>query len=160
MWGLIPWKKERSGERGLTTLPPFEREFSRFRDEFDSLVGRMFSRFPSLIDEAWDGRWGLDLDVQESEDQYLVRMPAPGFEVEDFDVHVSAGQLVVKAEHKEGQKGNNGSSIRYGRLHRIFPLTESVDADQVQCRYHSGVLELKIPKGKESQRKKIAVQAV
>ena len=160
MWGLIPWKKEHSGKPSLSTLPPLEGEFSRFRDEFDSLLGRMFSRFPSLTEDVWDGLWGLDLDVEEAEDHYLVRIPAPGFEVEDFDVHISGSQLVIKAERQQEQKRTNGSSVRYGRLHRTLPLMESVDADQVQCRYHSGVLELKIPKGKETQRKKIAVQTM
>jgi HSP20 family protein len=159
MWDLIPWRKERSSGGTLSTFQPLEREFSRIRDEFDSLLGRMWSRFPAFGADPFDTPWGWKLDVEEADEHYLARLPAPGFEVEDFDVYVSGNQLVVRAERKEEEQGKNGHSYRYGRFHRTIPLMEAVEADQIECRYHSGVLELKIPKGKLSQTKNIAVKA-
>jgi HSP20 family protein len=86
-------------------------------------------------------------------------MDAPGFEVEDFDVSVAGTHALVKAERKESHNGKNGSSSRYGRLERTFALPEGVEADQVEARYHSGVLELKFPKGKHAANaKRIAVK--
>jgi HSP20 family protein len=161
MWSLIPWKKETGGGGALSTVQPLEREFSRIRDEFDSLFRRLWNQFPAFAaDDVFDSRWGWDIDVVEADDHYLARIPAPGFEVEDFDVHVSGNHLVVKAEHKDEQKGKNGSSYRYGRVQRMIPLPEGVETDQIECRYHNGMLELKFPKGKEAQTKKITVKAV
>lgn len=69
-------------------------------------------------------------------------------------------QLVVKAERKETQNGKNGSSYRYGKFQRTIPLADGAELDQIDARYHSGVLELHIPKGKEAQNtKRIAVKA-
>ena len=50
MWNLIPWKKN-GGDGGALAAEPFEREFSRIRNDFDSLMQRMWSGFPGFGDE-------------------------------------------------------------------------------------------------------------
>jgi HSP20 family protein len=160
MWSLIPWKKT-SGNRGsLSTLEPIERDFQRLRSEFDSLLARMWGGFPAFGDDFFTSRFGWDIDLDETNSHYVVRIPAPGFEVEDFDVQVSGNQLVVKAERKESHEdGNGGSGYRFGRLQRMITLPDGVEADKIEANYHSGVLEVKVAKGKESQVKRIEVKA-
>lgn len=158
MWSLIPWKKSEGG--GTMTAEPFEREFNRLRGDFDLLFNRMFRGLPALTDDFFDSRLGWGLDVDENETHYVARVPAPGFEVEDFDVHVAGNHLVVKAEHKETQEGKNGGSgYRYGRVQRMIPLPDGAETDKIDANYHSGILELRIPKGKQSQAKRIAVKS-
>ena len=157
MWSLIPWKKQGNG--GTLTAEPFEREFNRIRDEFDTLMSRMWRGFPASED-LFSNRYGWGLDVDETDTHYVARVPAPGFEVDDFDVHIAGHQLVVKAERKESQEGKNGgSSYRYGRVQQMIPLPEGAETDKIDASYHSGVLELKIPKGKESTARRITVKA-
>src|SRR3982750_3914206 len=74
MWNLIPWKKN-GGEGGALAAEPFEREFSRIRNEFDSLMQRMGSGFPGFNDEFFESRWGLD--VEETDTHYVASMSAP-----------------------------------------------------------------------------------
>lgn len=157
MWNLIPWKKNQPSNMGGTlTAEPFEREFARIRDDFDHLLQRMWSGWG--IDDRWLNRFGMD--VEETDTHYVAHMDAPGFEVDDFDVSVTGTHVLVKAERKESHKGKNGSSTRYGRFERTFALPEGVDADQIEAHYHSGVLELKFPKGKHAENaKRITVKA-
>jgi HSP20 family protein len=156
MWNMIPSKKD-SGERSLTA-DPIEREFARLRSDFDSLVSRMWNDFPGFGKEAFAGnRWGMD--VEETDSHYIAHVAAPGFDVNDFDVNVSGDQLVVKAEHKETNGGNGGSSFRYGKVQHMLPLPKGVAAEQVEASYHNGILDLKIPKGEQSQAKRIEVKA-
>jgi len=159
MWNLIPWKKEGNRNGGGTlTAEPFEREFSRIREDFDNLLQRMWSGSPLMVDRMFDNRWGLDL--AESDTHYVARIEAPGFDLHDFDVYASGNHLVVKAEKKESHDGKNGSSYRYGSVQRTMRLPEGVDAEQIDAQYHNGILEVKIPKGKEAENKKrIAVKA-
>ena len=50
----IPWKKNGNN----LTAEPFEREFSRIRNEFDSLLSRLWSGHSALGDEFFDtSRW-------------------------------------------------------------------------------------------------------
>ena len=156
MWNLIPWKKnDRDG--GALAAEPFEREFSRIRNEFDSLMHRMWSGFPGFSDELLESRLGLD--VAETETDYVASMPAPGFDLNDFDVHVSGNHLIVKAERKQEEKTKNGSSFRYGKFQRTIPLPDGAKHDEIEACYKSGILELKIPKGEQSQAKRITVKA-
>src|SRR5262245_49674112 len=101
MWSLTPWKKS-GGSGGMFAGEPFEREFSRIRNEFDSLFNRMWSGFPFGGESEREIGWGMELD--ETETHFVARVPAPGFEIADFDVHVSGNHLIVKAEHKEESK--------------------------------------------------------
>jgi HSP20 family protein len=156
MWNLIPWKtNDASG--GLMTADPFDREFSRIRNEFDSLLERMWSGFPALSEGFFESRWGLDVD--ETDSHYIARVPAPGFELSDFDVYVSGNNLVVRAEHRDSQEGNGRSSYRFGKLQRMIPLPDGGLSDQIDAQYRSGILELKIPKGQQSEAKRITVKA-
>jgi len=158
MWSLIPWKKDRELSSSTMMSDPFAREFSRIRDEFDQLLERMWSGNSLFSDRLWESRLGLD--VEEADTHYVARVEAPGFEIDDFDVKVSGNQLHVSAERKESQDGKNGSSHRYGRIHRILSLPEGAEADQIDALYRNGVLELKIPKGQEAQHvKRIAVKS-
>jgi HSP20 family protein len=158
MWSLIPWKKERELSQSNLMSDPFAREFSRIREEFDQLLDRMWSGNSLFSDRLWESRLGLD--VEETDTHYVARVEAPGFEVGDFDVKVSGNQLQVSAERKESHDGKNGSSHRYGRLHRLLSLPEGAEMDQIDAQYRNGILELKIPKGQEAQNaKRIEVKA-
>jgi HSP20 family protein len=156
MWSLMPWKKPAGGS---LASQPLERDFSRLRSDFDSLLDRMWHSWPLPADEWLDGRLGGGLDVEETDAHYIFHVTAPGFEVGDFDVSASAGQLVVKAEQKESANGGNGSSFRYGRIQRIIPLPDGVETDRLEAEYRAGILRLKVPKGRATQPKRIPVKS-
>jgi HSP20 family protein len=157
MFYLIPWKKQ-NGNCGMTTAEPFEHEFNQLRSEFDSLLKRMWGGgMPGFGEDFFESRWGLDVD--ETDSHYVAHVPAPGFELSDFDVHVSGNHLVVKAEHKETENGKNRHSQRYGKFQTTIPLPEGSLTDQIDAQYKNGVLELKIPKGQQTQAKRITVKA-
>jgi HSP20 family protein len=157
MWNLMPWKNNNSMQGGLLTSDPVEREFSRIRDDFDQLIQRMWSG-GSTMERTFDHRWGMDVD--ESESHFIVRLEAPGFEVEDFDVRMRGDHLLITAEHKESHEGNGGSNYRYGRFERSVPLPTNSKTDEIEACYRNGILEVKLPKGEETQNvKRIAVKA-
>jgi HSP20 family protein len=155
MFSLIPWKKRRD-EIGNVSAEPVERQLTRLRDEFDSLVSRFWDEWPSS-GGGWLSRgWGLDVD--ENDREYLVRSEAPGFDAGDFDVQVSGDQLVIRAEHKVEQKEEAGSTYHHGAFYRSLPLPLGVEPDKIEALYRNGVLELHLPKGEESRGKRIAVK--
>ncbi len=173
MFNLMPWKK-RGGNIAVRRDEPlaelgcdFERNdypLARFREEFDSLMHRFFDeRFfgnlPSLLHEprfdwSWDQGW------EDHEKEYVLHADLPGFEPEDFNVKVSGNVMTVRAEHKDEKKEKNGgSSYRYGSFTRTFTLPHGVDEEKIDARYHSGVLELHLPKTEEARGKRIEVKS-
>lgn len=154
MFNLIPWKKQHEGS-STALAASFENRLAQFRDEFNSLIDKFWSgnareHFGSL-------NWGVDFD--ENQTEYVVRAEAPGFDANDFDIQVQGNNLVVSAEHKKEQEDEkNGSIYHYGRFQRSMPLPHGAEVDKISARYHSGVLELHVPKGEEAKGKRITVE--
>jgi HSP20 family protein len=138
----------------------FGNRLAQFQTEFNSILDRFWNDWPAIDNQWFRGSLGWGLDMDEAEKEYVVRAEAPGFEADDFDVQVRGSQLLIRAERKKEQKsGQNGSLYQYGKYERMIPLPAGARIDGITARYHSGVLELHLPKGEEVQGKRIAVKA-
>jgi HSP20 family protein len=151
---LIPWKQQSDSE--LMEVDP-KNELAQFRANFDRMLSKMWS---GDWDDAWNKGWGCD--VQDAEDEIVVRAEAPGFEPDEIDVRLSAGRLVMQAEHKTEvvKTGNgNGHFSSYGKFYRAMSVPAGIEADKIEASYKNGILEVHLPKGEEAKSKRIAVQA-
>lgn len=167
MFNLIPWKRKRKDDNGGAIATLESNSLARFREEVDSLFDRFFQDGPkfdrlwkgwhALREDNWSLGWGFEVDDQENE--IVVRAEAPGFDAEDFDVQVSENHLVVRAEHKQDSKENYELSYTYGSLYRVIPLPEGIEEDKIDARYRHGVLQVNVPKGERAKGKRIAVNA-
>jgi HSP20 family protein len=151
MFGLIPWRKR---EDTGSALRRADHPLARIRDEFGALFDHLFGGWPALGE--W-GREGWGVDSEETDKEYVFRVEAPGFEVEDFDVQVSGNVLTVRAERKQEAKANGGTFAQR-RFQQAFTLPVGADAQKAEARYRNGVLELRLPKTADAQAKKITVQ--
>jgi HSP20 family protein len=159
MKSMIPWKR-RNENGGSTALAERPRDaLTQMRGELDSLFDRFFGDWPTPAGRDWPMMgWGFDVDDKENE--IVVRADAPGFEPDDFNVEIVGENLVLEAEHKEEEKKGNGRHYRHGTLYRRVALPHGVETDKIEARYHNGVLEVHVPKGEEAKGKRITVKAV
>lgn len=109
-------------------------------------------------------RWGvMAAEVEETEDQVLVRLEAPGMDPDDFHLHVEEDHLVVSGEKRVEQEENRGRyhvlESAYGRFERVIPLPAAVDDDQAKASYRRGVLRVTLPKAARARRRQIRVEA-
>lgn len=131
------------------------KEFAEFRDNFDRLMSQFLQ---GDWDEVRSQSWGCD--VQDSEDELVVRAEAPGFDPEEIDVHLSGDRLVIQAEHKAEQKTDgNGRYSHYGKFYRSMNVPSGIEADKIEANYKNGVLEVHLPKGEQARSKRISVAA-
>jgi HSP20 family protein len=160
MFNLIPWKKKHQPTNGGSLIAqPVDRSLTQFRNDFESLVSRFWNDWPFGDDRWLQSRLGWSFDIDDKDDEYVVRAEAPGFEADDFEVDVRGNYLSIRAEHKEEQKNDdNGSRYQYGKFERTTLLPPGVDTENVSARYRSGVLELHLPKKEEARGKRITVQ--
>jgi len=132
-------------------------EVSRLRANFDQALQRMFR---GDWEDAWNNGWGCD--VQDSENEIVVRAEIPGFEPDEIDVQLSSGRLVIQAEHKteqDAKSDGNGHFTSYGTLYRAMSVPAGIEADKIEATYKNGILEVHLPKGEEARSKRIAVAA-
>lgn len=159
MVSLIPWRRREEGE----LVERSEHPLFRLREDFENLWDRFLTDWSSMAampmfgDQFGMGR-GLEVDDQENE--LVVRAEAPGFSPEDLDVQVTPNNhLLIRAEHKEEKKEKGRESFRYGKIQRTVPLPQGVEADKIEAKYRNGVLEVHVPKGEQAKGKRIPIQA-
>jgi HSP20 family protein len=158
-----PAKQGNGSQRGALTHPqsrsmmtPYFSSLGRLRSEFDRLFDDIFHGWPALGGER-GSTW--DVDVQDREDEIVVRADAPGFEPSDFDVEIRGDNLVLCACQKE-EESSEASGYRWQQreLYRSIPLPADVDADKIDAKYHSGVLTITLPKSEPAKTRKIEIK--
>lgn len=142
----------------LMERSPF-RELARLERE----MGELFDRFPEW---PWGERarvWAPAVDMIDHKDEIVLRADLPGLEEKDIDVTVEDGSLTIRGERKEEKEEKKGdyyySERSYGAFARTVALPATVAPDQVKATFKKGVLEVHLPKAKESVGKKIEVKA-
>jgi HSP20 family protein len=128
---------------------------ARLREEFNNLFERFWSDLPGRWEGLFEPSWFWDLELEDEGDRYLVRLEAPGFEPDDFEVRLSGGVLTIKADRRE----ERGGHYRYGSLRRVLSVPQGIQADKVEARYRNGILEVTLPKSEEVRGKRIPVRA-
>ena len=135
---------------------PFE-----FVTDLQEDMNRLFSSSLRRGSRGTTGEFLPSLEVKEDENQFTLRLDAPGMDRKDLDISVSGNTLTIKGERKsEEQKKEKGyfySERQYGAFQRSIELPTEVDAEKVGANYKDGVLELVLPKSDKAKPKQIKV---
>lgn len=156
---LIPHRENRQSD--LKLRQEDSHPLARLRQEFDALWDRFLEEDRSDGMGLWSESSGLggQMEWDDKEDEYVLRAELPGFDAGDIDVKVAGNILTLHAEHREEGDEKNGGYSRYGSFYRSFTLPQGIRDENIDARYHNGVLELHLPKSEDSQAKRIAVKA-
>ena len=91
-----------------------------------------------------------------------IRADLPGVDPNEVELTVKDNQLILKGERKAEQEQQNGNrlsqEVHYGSFARTFTLPEGVVVEELQARYHNGVLEVTVPLPVAKLTKKIPIQ--
>ena len=102
------------------------------------------------------------LDVEEKDDNIVVRASLPSVRPEDIEVTTENGVLTIKAESSaEGETTEDSYLIRErkrGSFHRSIRLPDTVDAGQADSSYEHGVLTISLPKQEAKKAKRLEVK--
>ena len=111
----------------------------------------------------WDSRVAMPLDIEENEDNFVVKASLPGFAPEDVKVEVEDGVLTIRAEHaSEEEQEREGWHLREryaGTVERKLRLGKNIDSDAINAELELGVLTLTLAKVEEAKPKLIEVKA-
>jgi HSP20 family protein len=137
---------------------PFS-DMVQLRDE----IGRWFEGIPEKGRSRKSTVWAPDVDIKETDKEILIKADLPGMKMEDIDVSVDEGQLIIKGERKEEKEEKDKNYIRversYGSFYRSFDIGAPVKSEQVKATYKNGVLEITLPKAEAKKPKKIAIRS-
>jgi HSP20 family protein len=91
--------------------------------------------FPSRL----FGTGSDDYELYEEDDEYVLSVEMPGFDVEDIDVAWDDGLLHIAAERSEDAKNERRT------YHRRFRFPKRVDDEAIAAEYTNGILEIRLP---------------
>jgi HSP20 family protein len=101
------------------------------------------------------------MDLVEKDDHLELRADLPGLSEDDVDIEVKDGVLTIsgerKAEQEETREGYRRVERAFGRFTRSVALPEGIDPNDVQANFENGVLEVRIPKPKESKPTRVRI---
>lgn len=148
----------------LTRWNPY-REMLTFRDQIDRWFDRPFGAFGPMPGSAFSAlsSFGVELDVIENDDAFVVKASVPGIDAEQLDVTLEKNVLTIKGEIAQAQE-QEGELVHlrersYGRFSRSVYLPGQVQPDSVQAHLANGILTLTVPKAEESRPKRIAIKS-
>lgn len=113
------------------------------------------------IEQFWRRDLGFNvspaMDIVEKDGAYEITAELPGLDAKDIDIQLSDGILTIKGEkHQEKEEKTKGRYIserRYGSFRRTLQVPGSIDEENIQAGYKSGVLTVTLPKSPAAQKK-------
>jgi HSP20 family protein len=99
-----------------------------------------------------------DLDVRETDNEYLVFLDLPGVKSGDVNVELVGQTLTISGSRVPVDTGSAQVVERpYGAFTRMLTVPQGIDAGAIRAEYADGVLTLHVPKPADAKPKKIAI---
>jgi len=130
-------------------------KFNPFREleEMQTRLNRLFTDAPmrKIEDKGlFFSDWAPAVDIQETDNEYLIKAELPEMKKEDVKVEVLDGVLTIEGERtqEKEEKGKKFHKVErsYGKFVRQFALPTEVEGAKVQAEYKDGVLSVHLPK--------------
>lgn len=145
----------------LTKAPPRP---TTFRPEIERLFDRLFGAplFPATEMDVLETQWMPSLDCSETNDEYVLRLEAPGVHKENLDVHLDGNVLTLSGRRELKKEQETEEYIwrerEEGKFVRSLRLPKAVDGTRVMAAYENGVLTVRLPKMEPSATSKIVIK--
>jgi HSP20 family protein len=103
--------------------------------------------------------WAPAIDVEETDDAYIVEMELPGAKSDDLSIDVSGNEVRVYGEIKQRERKGilRRQTRKVGEFDYRFSLPVDIDADEIEAELNDGVLTLRAPKLESAQPRRITV---
>jgi HSP20 family protein len=126
-------------------MQAFSERFSRLFDR--PLVARAL---PGAEEALISADWAPLVDIEETEQEYLVKAELPEVKKEDVKVSLEDGVLTIQGERRleKEEKGKKIHRIEraYGKFVRSFAVPRDVDDEKIAAEFKDGVLAVHVPK--------------
>lgn len=161
----------------LVRWDPFE-DMTSLRDAMNQLVAESFVR-----PRGMPGMFQPPIDLYETENEYVVKLAAPGLKSDNFEITAQENTLTIRGRtqdedqqdgnqngqqdgNQNGGQGDGKQGVRYhvreqrfGEFVRTIQFPTQIDADKIQANLAQGILTIQVPKAEAAKPKRITVQA-
>lgn len=130
-------------------------------------IGQLNERMRRMLEQTFGGLldepagWIPAVDIEETEDAYVVEAEVPGVKREDINIEVSGNELSISGETKERKREGvaRRRTRRTGRFEFRVTLPGELNPEGVEAKLNDGVLSVRVPKAERMQRRRIEVKS-
>lgn len=138
-------------------LTPF-REMLTLREAMNRLFDESYMR-----PVAGNGGFGLDMDVEAKNDEFILHANVPGLKPDDIHIEIVDNTVTLRGEYKAETKNEEKNYLlmerHYGQFSRTVTLPAPVNAGKAEASVENGVLTLRLPKAEDAKPKLITIKA-
>lgn len=124
----------------------------------DSIFNDSFGLSPRFAEIGFEPK----VDVRENDKDFRISFELPGVESNDVKIALENGFLTISGEKKFNETDETASSRRierrFGSFKRSFRLNDGIDQKKISADFKNGVLNVIVPKTKESVKKEIEIK--
>ena len=140
-----------------------------YQNRLPSIIADVQSEFDHVMNEVFGKKSKASKplkpqsNIVENEHGFEISLDLPGTSLDDIQVEVNEGRLVVSGKRsftdvKEGEI-NHRIERWSGEFERSFVFPMDVDFDQVTAELKSGVLLLQVPKSEKAKPRQIKIKS-
>jgi len=129
--------------------------------ELDDLHERMSRLFESSLGEGAAGAWLPSVDIEETDDAFIVEAELPGVDHKDVSVEMQGNQLSIHGEVRERERKGilRRQMRRTGQFDYRVLLPAEVDPDKIEANLQGGVLRVEARKVQRAKPRRIEITA-
>jgi HSP20 family protein len=133
---------------------PF-RELEEIQQQTAQLLEQMMGAPPDVVRP-----WIPDVDIEETDDAWILEAELPGARAEDVHVEVDEGELTIRGTIVERERKGilRRRSRRVGEFEYLVTLPGLSGDVEPAARLHHGVLEVRVPKPEQSKPRQVAIR--
>jgi HSP20 family protein len=142
-------------------------EIEQLRDRMGDLLQTFFTDpFPTATTGMPTGAipaWMPPVDIEETDDAYLVEMDLPGVRAEDVNLELRAdNELRITGGYRERERTGmmRRQHRRTGQFEYLVGLPGDVDPDRIDATLDNGVLKVRLAKSASGQPRRIEIKGV
>jgi HSP20 family protein len=146
--------------RRRDTAPQPIRRWDPFRE-----LEEVQEQLAQLMQQTSDGNGGAPfiplVDIEETEDAWIVEAELPGSKPEDVNVEVRGSELAIYGEIKEREREGilRRRTRKTGEFDYHITLPGDADAENIEADLHDGILTVRIPKPEQERPRRIDVRS-
>jgi HSP20 family protein len=154
---FLPERRRAASPERWEPLQEFENVTERMR----RMLEQTFSGFGSPLQFAETAGWSPLVDIEETDDAYVVEAELPGVKRDDVNIELVGNELAITGEIRERERKGTlrRRTRRTGRFDYRVSLPDHVDPEKIEANLADGVLTVRAPKSERAQRRRIEVRA-
>ncbi len=131
--------------------------------ELDQIQQQTFQLLQSMLGAspfAGVGTWVPAVDIEETEDSWILEAELPGAKSDDIDIDAHDNEIQITGEIAEKERAGilRRRTRRVGRFEYRVTLPGPIDPDSIDASLDDGILRVTVPKPEQARTRRVAIQ--